>query len=347
MADNSEETSQTETETVDESQERQISDILDGQSSPSQDTEGIDRDGDSVVNELARNAEQQAEAQGAHASGEEVKERAESPGERELSGDDAETVEEAQEEEGEEDRAEEDSEPDRQEEEEVDLKISDEGDGEEAQERDEEEPPSWAQDLIEENKRLRQEVDSLKNEEPEQEESRELDTNLDSEDYQDIEFLGEEEIQEMREDPQKFNEVMSRLYHAMREDLVRVVPEIAERAMNRKSTVQQAVDKFWAENEDLQDKAQVVQAAAQQVQSANPNASMQAILNKAGEVARQWLDADRTAQKREQERRGSENDSDSSTDQPNTPSGSRRPSPSDNRSEEQKGIDNMIEATQR
>jgi hypothetical protein len=74
---------------------------------------------------------------------------------------------------------------------------------------------------------------------------------------------------------------------------------------------------------------------------------MQAILNKAGEVARQWLDADSTAQKREQERRGSENDSDSSTDQPNTPSGSRRPSPSDNRSEEQKGIDNMIEATQR
>jgi len=162
-----------------------------------------------------------------------------------------------------------------------------------------------------------------------------------------IEFVeNEEELQDLTEDVDSFNELMSRMFHTVREEVTRVVPEIAHQTMKQRQSVQKAVKGFWKENPDLQDWEKQVQAVAQEVQAQNPNADHRTILDKSGEVVRERLDLHKQAKEANE---GSDDSSENQEglDQPPTPGGSSAGPPSQgNMSETEEEVSEMLEATE-
>ena len=119
-------------------------------------------------------------------------------------------------------------------------------------------------------------------------------------------FITDEEFEEMQTNPQKYNEIMLRVYKRARqdasEDVIRQIPSLVQAASNRQLTLQQSVTEFYQKNPDLRKHAQYVGYVANQVKAQNPEMSVPDILNEAEQRVRADLDLTKQAEKAEEER---------------------------------------------
>ena len=116
-----------------------------------------------------------------------------------------------------------------------------------------------------------------------------------------IDFLGDEDLDDVTGDREKFNSLLNRVYKAGvgagtrlgSEKVLRSIPEIVKKNVQAQTSIQKAREKFFSENEDLAPYPQVIADSFNQAANENPDATMEDLLKKTEEISRQRLNLHR------------------------------------------------------
>ncbi len=164
------------------------------------------------------------------------------------------------------------------------------------------------------------------------------------------ELLSQDEIDEFTVDPGKvLRTALQRVYQRAREDTLRDLPDVVGKATQRQTALNEARRDFWQKNTDLYQKtqeepavAQLVRLTANQVQSENPNLTLDQMFTETGKRVRKALNLHAEAEKIESKTVTKP------PNQPGKPKAKRRGGePEDNRTREQKQIDQMAASINR
>ena len=167
---------------------------------------------------------------------------------------------------------------------------------------------------------------------------------------QPLDFITEEEYDELQSNPAKLNEIMQRVYQRAvadtSEQVFRQIPELVQASSARQITLAEAVRQFYTDNPDLRKHAQYVGFVANQVKSKNPGMDLKGVLVETEKQVREHLSISKQAEQQEQDRRKAENGA-------NKPafvqggSAGQRGSAGDVRTDFQKQADEMLKSLRR
>ena len=152
-----------------------------------------------------------------------------------------------------------------------------------------------------------------------------------------LEFVTAEEVAEIQKNPAKFNEILARTYQRARQDAIRDVKDVTRNVVRQEQQQQETARKFFDENPDLVQHRDYVGMIANQLANSNPEWTTDKLLQETSREVRKRLNIDEQARSTETKRRDNPA---FAAGQGNT--GSRQGS-SDNRSEQQKQIDALID----
>lgn len=238
----------------------------------------------------------------------------------------------------------------------------DEGAEEPEQRREEQEEPDTDQAGSDELDELREELRETKKElarmkqegeegegEGEEDEEEPVETQEEGpRDFDEVDFVTEDEFEEVTEDPDSFNEFLQAFASSIKESVLRDIPGIVEKTTQRQVTYQQAISDFWDEHPELEEHQDFVQFTANKVEAENPDMSVPEMLDETARQAKEELAIKEEAEQRESQREEGEAGS-QSTSQSRSPSTARKPRGSrggvggeDNRGEQQQQIDSLI-----
>jgi len=116
-------------------------------------------------------------------------------------------------------------------------------------------------------------------------------------------FLGELSIDDLLEDPAKFNAVLNNVAQSSQavakqqavQQVLRSVPELVMGYITRHSAMNRMVDDFYKENVDLVSVKQTVAAVANDVHAKNPGLSVEEVFKQSAEATRKLLGLKRDA----------------------------------------------------
>lgn len=154
-------------------------------------------------------------------------------------------------------------------------------------------------------------------------------------------FISQEEAKDILEDPTKFatrfNEELNRVYQMGRESALREVPPVVTGSVNRTLSINEKAKEFYNENSDLLEHRQYVGYVANKLSSKYND--IDELFKETAKTVRKELGLKEKAGDLERERRKNKKPAFAKK-----PGGERRPEPPDDRDEQQKQIDSMIEA---
>ncbi len=105
-----------------------------------------------------------------------------------------------------------------------------------------------------------------------------------------IDFVTQEEAESLIDKPKDvLNAVLNKVFQAGREQAMREMPTLVRQQTLTEMSIQQRVQKFWTENEDLEPYRDFCVMVANQVEVENPSLAFDAVLEKTGTVARERL----------------------------------------------------------
>jgi hypothetical protein len=231
---------------------------------------------------------------------------------------------------------------------------------EESEQEEEQDPPKQKleeedDDVDEVNEQLRMRIAELETgkafEAPEKNDSQQVEQQpaKSQEQGQQIEkFVTAEEFEEMQTNPEKVNEIMTRVYQRAREDTIRDIPNIVEQTTARQISMQDAVKKFYTENPELRQYAQYVGYVANQVRSESPDLGWDGVLGETASRVKKNLAISSQAKETEEQRRKKQQDKKESAPAfAKQGSGNHKGGKSDDRSGFAKEVDSMIESLNR
>ncbi len=157
-------------------------------------------------------------------------------------------------------------------------------------------------------------------------------------------WVTSEEWEQAIQDPGKMNEILQRVHDKARESLIRDIPNLTTKAVDRQISLQRTIGQFYQDNPDLLEMQQYVGYTANRLQGENPNWPLEKLLEETEKEVRKTLKLTKKAKEVENARVEESGKRRPSFAQ-NSRGQRRSPKPSDERTEMQKGIDQMIEAT--
>lgn len=162
-----------------------------------------------------------------------------------------------------------------------------------------------------------------------------------------MEFVTEDEFEEMQTNPKKVNEIMLRVYQRAvadtSEKVMKEIPSIVQQSSARQVTLAEAVREFYTDNPDLRNHAQYVGYVANQLKAQNPDMDIKKVLAQTESKVREDLAITKQAKEQEEERRKT----DDTTSQPafaKRGSGNLKGGKQDSRNDFQKEADDMLKA---
>jgi len=228
-------------------------------------------------------------------------------------------------------------------------------DGEAPAEEEDQSPDPEVQQLREQNQELQERLEQLERQqqadeleapvqgdETETAETEPQETKTDE--VEPHEFLTDEEAQQLFgvEEASSLNEMLNRVYDRAREDTIREIPELVEKTQERQQTMQQAVQSFYEDNPELREYKDYVSHKANEIQAENPDMDVEDLMEETAKRAKQGLKLKEKAEETEQNRREKEEATDNDPAFAPKARGERGGSGQDNRSGQQKQIDELI-----
>lgn len=99
------------------------------------------------------------------------------------------------------------------------------------------------------------------------------------------------------------NEVLNRVYAQARQDMMREIPEIIGRTLDRQSKLKKKAETFFESHPDLKENRQLIMRKYAEAESEHPDWGISGLLEEAAKRARSVKDMDRKAEVLEKERR--------------------------------------------
>jgi len=157
-------------------------------------------------------------------------------------------------------------------------------------------------------------------------------------------FMTDEEAQQLFgvEGAGTVNEMLNRVYNRAREDTIREIPELVEKTQERQQTMQNAVQSFYEDNPELKKYKDYVSHKANEVQAENPDMDIENLMEETAKRAKEGLQLHEKAKETEKERREKEEATNNDPAFAPKARGERGGSGPDNRSGQQKQIDELI-----
>lgn len=152
-----------------------------------------------------------------------------------------------------------------------------------------------------------------------------------------INFLTEEEIENLQDNPETMNAVLNRVYQQARQDALKSIPDVVRKTTDRQIAIKDKVRDFYTDNPDLKSNRDFVSYVASEVEAENPDKDLDWIFEKTAKEARDRLGLRKQAEQSENERRGNDNNQPAFARKPR---GERRAQ--DDRTKQQKQIDEVI-----
>ena len=113
------------------------------------------------------------------------------------------------------------------------------------------------------------------------------------EDTEALDFLKDMDLEDVYEDPTKFNQILQQVasysLKQAEQKILANIPEIIQSHLQETLSAKELAEKFYAENEDLQNVRNVVRACAEQVAQENQEWSVEKVLNEAAKRTRKTL----------------------------------------------------------
>lgn len=154
-----------------------------------------------------------------------------------------------------------------------------------------------------------------------------------------INFLTEEELEQIPEDPSILNKVLQRVYNQARQDTLRGIPEVVQKTTSRQLVLQRKVSEFYTNNPDLAEYRDFVGYVANEIESENPDKDLDWIFAEAAKETRNRLNIKEKAKEVENERKKKPK----KPAFPRKAKGGRRRKKQDTRTGQQKEIDEMLD----
>lgn len=251
---------------------------------------------------------------------------------------------EIEEEEQEEEEPEVEEEPEEEEEPEVDE--DDDGEEEDPEPEEEEEPDedddedqvaALQNQLNEMSKKLRDAGMSIETSAPakdsdDEEEGKEKKQEV-------LQFMTEEELDELQDNPGKMNEILNRVYARAQEDIMKSIPSVVQKTTSRQITLQNKVKDFYEENKDLLAHRDFVSFVASEIEGQNPDKDLDWIFDQTAKQARKRLGIRKSAEDTESNRRRGSKNKPAFASKPRGGRGGKQ----DTRNKQQKQIDQILD----
>jgi len=130
--------------------------------------------------------------------------------------------------------------------------------------------------------------------------------------FEDQDFVGELDIEELIRDPKEFNKMLNSIYQkavtdtrkVLGEGVLRSIPDIVKTNIAVMTNLKNASEKFYEDNEDLVPFKKVVAAVFEEVASENPDKKYDEVLSEVGTEVRKRLDLQKKAVKKDVDDKG-------------------------------------------
>lgn len=158
-----------------------------------------------------------------------------------------------------------------------------------------------------------------------------------------LEFVTEDEFEEALDNRENLNRLLTRVAVKTQEQMMRQIPDLVAQTAQRQSELDKSISSFWEDNSDLVEHQDYVAFVANQVQSENPDASYDAVLEETGKRVRSELNVAKKAEEVEEERK--EKEQQKQEKKPAFAGGKPRGTrggQGDNRTGQQKQIDHLV-----
>lgn len=162
------------------------------------------------------------------------------------------------------------------------------------------EPPPEEKDKDKIIAELRAKIDELSTKQPKNENEQEQTTQEKQEPltFQEQDFIGESDVDDLISDPKEFNKLLNDLYkktisdarQLVGEAVLRSIPDIVRANVTIINDLQKASDEFYSTNEDLKPFKKVVATVFEEVASENPGKPFNEIFPKVADEARKRLE---------------------------------------------------------
>ena len=104
-----------------------------------------------------------------------------------------------------------------------------------------------------------------------------------------IQFMTDEEAEELLDNPKKLNEFLNRVFQAGRERTMKEMPTLVRQQTLTELNLQQLTQKFWGDNNDLTQYKDFVGMVANQIEVTNPSWDYAKVFDETAKVARERL----------------------------------------------------------
>jgi len=116
--------------------------------------------------------------------------------------------------------------------------------------------------------------------------------------FEEQDFVGELDIEELVHDPKEFNKLLNNIYQKavtdtrqiLGEGVLRSIPDIVKTNIGIMTNLKKASEKFYEDNEDLKPFKKVVAAVFEEITSEHPDKKYDEVLNEVGDEVRKRLD---------------------------------------------------------
>lgn len=169
---------------------------------------------------------------------------------------------------------------------------------------EEEPPPEPDPDLDQlrkDNEELRKRIDEMSTPEPEPKPDEPKEPK--SEPLDEIDFIGDAEVDDITRDPKEFNKLLNKVFaqgvdttrKTLGEGILRSIPDIVKNNVATVINLRKASDEFYDKNEDLRPFKKVVAAVFEEVAAENPDRKFDEILGDVGIEVRKRLELHKKA----------------------------------------------------
>lgn len=223
--------------------------------------------------------------------------------------------------------------------------AEDEGVESTKQEEDESDKVSELEEKIEQ---LEEQLESDSQESEDSSEEEEVEAEADKENQLKVDF-SEEDLAEIEDDlhaelvsdPERFSEFLKSFGEQVsaltQEQVLEQIPQLVEKRVQQRVEQRVTLESYWRDNPELREHRDEMAKAANEVQSDNPSAALDEILEKAGEQVRNELDIEKQADEIDQQAQ----DNPAFTPDQSTGPGQNS---TDSRNDQQKELDKMLDA---
>ncbi len=170
-------------------------------------------------------------------------------------------------------------------------------------------------------------------------------------DLEDVDFIGEDEdMEELAGSKEGLNKLLNAVRTKTIQEMMVVLPNLAANLVNQRTTLQNAVDKFYEDNEDLGKHKDYVGLVAQKIMSDHPGLGHETMFKLVEKTVRKSLnlkkkvEAIRTNEKEGKKGKKRTDDSKPALDRKGAGGGGSARGSKDTRTEVQKDMDSMIKA---